>query len=160
MRYDALLRERLHSKGSLRNTLLGPSPQAIVVLGAARVAGTAAVLQGWPSSAEGFWWPCGSYGTHANPALCPSKCKFIGCQPGSVWCRSGCCQVPIRQPGGWLSCGDGHLRSVVPVPGRAWVHSWELHSTGWSCRTWSAADGALDLIRHIKEKHLCLKGSL
>lgn len=93
MRYDVLLRERLHGKGSLRNMLLGPSPRAIVVLGAARVAGTAAVLQGWPLSAEGFWCPCGSYGTRANPPLCPSKCKFIGCRPGSAWCRSGCCQV-------------------------------------------------------------------
>lgn len=31
-----------------------------MVPGAAHVAGNAAVLQGWPLSAEGFWYPCGS----------------------------------------------------------------------------------------------------
>lgn len=58
MRYDALLRECMHSEGSLGNVLSGPLPGAIVVLGA----GHAAVLQGWPLSAEGCWCSCGSHG--------------------------------------------------------------------------------------------------
>ena len=62
MQYDALLRECLHSKGSLTNMLLGPLPSAVIVLGAAHVAGSAAVLQGWPLSAEGFWCSCVSHG--------------------------------------------------------------------------------------------------
>lgn len=65
----------------------------------------------------------------------------------------------MKQPG-WVLLGDGCLRSVVPVLGRACTPSQELHTTGWSCWMWHLPERALGLMRYIKEKHLCLKGSL
>lgn len=93
-----------------------------------------------------------------HPCARPNA-NLLGADPGLPGADQAAARFAVKQPG-WLSRGDGHLRSMVPVPGRAWVHSWELHSTGWNRWTRSAADGALDLIRHVKEKHLFLKGSL
>lgn len=93
-----------------------------------------------------------------QPCACPNA-NLLGADPDLSGADQAAARFPDKQPG-WLSCGDGHLCSVVPVPGRACAHSWEVHGTGWSRWTWSLAGGALDLIRHIKEKHLCLKESL
>lgn len=62
-------------------------------------------------------------------------------------------RFPVKQPG-WVSLGDGHPHSVVPVLGRACVHSQELHTAGWSCWMWCLAERALDLMRYVEEKRL------
>lgn len=64
-------------------------------------------------------------------------------------------RLPVKQP----SCvllGCGHPHDVVPVLGRACMHSQELPTTGWSCWMWCLAEQPLDLMRYIEEKCLWL----
>lgn len=54
-------------------------------------------------------------------------------------------RLPVKQPS-WVLLGCGHPHGVVPVLGRACMHSEELPTTGWSCWMWCLAEQPLDLM--------------